>query len=82
MLTTYTRALKEWKAMDNPLGRRQEDRIITCLLCADVLAIYQDGGRVPETPHTCAAHDALDRDLYEREEILDEIRAGKGEVHD
>lgn len=54
------------------MARRREDRTIGCLLCGDVLAIYEEGGIVPPTwKHQCATH----RELYEAEEMLDEMRA-------
>lgn len=58
------------------MARRREDRVISCQLCGDVLAIFEEGARVPATPHTCVLHDALDRELYELEETLDEMRKG------
>ena len=53
------------------MSRRREDRVVSCLLCGDVLAIYEEGDRVRCTPHACAEHDALDRDI---ESQLDQLR--------
>jgi hypothetical protein len=59
MLCTFDRAMKEARAMPERLGRRRENRVVACLACGDTLAIYEEGARVPETPHDCATLDEV-----------------------
>lgn len=54
MLTHYHRALKKTRAMDNPLGRRRENRVSSCLACGSVLGIYVEGEVPQHEAHDCA----------------------------
>lgn len=61
--------------MAERLGRRRENRVSSCIACGAVLGIYIEG-EVPKTEaHACP----FERDLYEPEELLEEMRAGRDE---
>jgi hypothetical protein len=75
MLCTFDRAMKEARAMPERLGRRRENRVVGCLACGAVLGIYIEG-EVPKTEaHACP----FERDLYEPEEIREEMQVGREE---
>lgn len=71
MLCTFDRAMREHRTMDNPLGRRKEDRVSSCIACGAVLGIYQEGEMPRHMPHSCATWRG---DWLEAEDMLAEMQ--------
>lgn len=78
MLCTFDRAMKEYRAMDNPLGRRKEDRVASCITCGAVLGIFVEGEMPKLEAHSCVFV-PLEGDWLEAQDMLAEMKATRGE---